>query len=211
MDKSAAHHSRNLIVSDLTLERGGDPLLTNLSFSVGSGEALLLRGPNGAGKTSLLLCLAGILQKTSGSIDWQGRDKDDKPNADLHFIGHKPAIKPGLSAAENLGFWASTCGADGANVLLALDAAGLAHAAAFDAGYLSAGQTRRLSLARLIAAPRPIWLLDEPTSALDTKGDAWVCRLIDDHCKAGGMVIAATHLDLNIKAKQHELNLESKL
>lgn len=209
MDKSASLPSRTLIVTNLAIDRGGEPLLSNLSFSAGAGDTLLLRGPNGVGKTSMLLCLAGILREAEGSIDWQGRHVDDRPGADMHFIGHRPAIKAGLTAFENLKFWADVCGADESNVLPALEQAGLAHAADFDAGYLSAGQTRRLALARLIAAPRPIWLLDEPTSALDAHGDKWVCGLIDTHIANGGLVIAATHLDLNLKAKAQTLELGS--
>lgn len=188
--------ARNLVVSSLYCSRGGNEILVDLSFSVTAKSILLLRGPNGAGKSTLLMCLAGILRPDEGTIDWQGRDKEQQPGADMHFIGHRQAVKPGLTVKENLQFWADMHGAEQTNIDHALQSAGLAHAADFDSAFLSAGQTRRLSLARLIAIPRPIWLLDEPTSALDASGDKWVADLMTQHVKNGGLIIAATHLDI---------------
>lgn len=200
---------RSLTVSSLYCSRGGHEILADLSFSVAAKSTLLLRGPNGAGKSTLLMCLAGILRPEEGSIDWQGRDPEALPGADMHFVGHRHAIKSGLTVAENLSFWADIQGTGPQFVDKALESAGLTHAADFDAAYLSAGQTRRLSLARLIAVPRPIWLLDEPTAALDAQGDQWVAGLIEQQVQNGGLVIAATHLDIGQKktATTKTLNL----
>lgn len=207
MNNGSPLPTRDLKVSALAIDRGGKQLLENLTFSADAGESVLIIGPNGAGKTSLLLCLAGILRATAGKIEWQGRHDDDRPGSDIHFIGHRSAVKPGLTVFENLSFWANVYGTNTNSVSSALEQAGLGHAADFDAAFLSAGQTRRLALARLIAAPRPIWLLDEPTSALDAAGDKWICALIDDHISNGGMVITATHLELNLKSRPKTLNL----
>jgi heme exporter protein A len=209
MEIPAPLPARNLTVSSLYCSRGGHEILADLSFSVAPKTMLLLRGPNGAGKSTLLMCLAGILRPDEGTIDWQGRDPEALPGADMHFIGHRPAIKSGLTVRENLGFWADIHGVGPQFVDKALESAGLAHAADFDAAYLSAGQVRRLSLARLIAIPRPIWLLDEPTAALDAQGDQWVAELIEQQVQNGGLVVAATHLDIGKKktAKTQTLNL----
>lgn len=190
---------RHLKVTTLACMRGEHEIFTNLGFDAAPGEAVLVRGPNGVGKTSLLMCLAGFLPITSGTIAWQGRNPDDRPNTDMHFIGHQSAIKPGLTTAENLDFWAIINGANTTAVSTALNEAGLEHAENLDAALLSAGQTRRLALARLSVSPRPVWLLDEPTAALDAQGDKWVTQLIDIHLDNGGIVIAATHLDLALK------------
>lgn len=196
MKKTALLSHRVLTVEGLNCSRGGYEILIDLSFSLSSGNILLLRGPNGAGKSTLLMCLAGILRAQSGTIDWQGRTEDEQSGADMHFIGHRHAIKPDLTVFENLKFWADMSGADARHVDAALQNAGLAHAAHFNAAFLSAGQTRRLSLARLTAIPRPIWLLDEPTAALDAAGDKWVATLMREHIANGGLIIAATHLDI---------------
>lgn len=199
MSNSAPLPVRHLKVTTLTCVRGELEIFAQLAFEATPGEAVLVRGPNGAGKTSLLMCLAGFLPISEGRIDWQGRDPDDRPGTDIHFVGHLPAVKPGLTVAENLTFWADMNNGDKNEVAPALVAAGLDHAATLDAALLSAGQTRRLALARLLVAPRPIWLLDEPTAALDTDGGKWITRLIDTHLDNGGITIASTHLDLSLK------------
>lgn len=199
MIKPDPYASRHLNVSNLACIRGERDVFFNVGFSVGPGELLLLRGPNGAGKTSLLMCLCGFVPTAEGTIDWVGRTADEEPGTDTHFVGHLSAVKPGLTVAENLRFWALVNGGDANQVDVVLEAAGLAHAAEIDAGLLSAGQTRRLALSRLSVAPRPIWLLDEPTAALDAAGDKWVSGLIDHQLDRGGMVIAATHLDVTLK------------
>lgn len=158
------------------------------------GTALLLRGPNGAGKTTLLLTLAGVVAPVAGSLALDGVDPDEGPL--LHFCGHRNAVKPRLSVEENLQFWAALNGGDGLPVRDALEQVGLGALARLDAGYLSAGQGRRLALARLLVSPRPLWLLDEPTAALDRQGQALVAGLIDAQLQSGGIVVAATHDEL---------------
>ena len=176
----------------------------NVDFSTVSGKALLLRGANGTGKTSLLMALAGYLHISDGTINWRedgGSANDDEysPIQNMHFIGHQHSIKTTLSLGDNLGFWCQLNGGDSNKVQPALEAAGLGHATSLDAALLSAGQSKRLSLARLLVADRPVWLLDEPTSSLDAAGDKWVSSLIDNHLDRGGMVIAATHLNLVLR------------
>ena len=188
--------ARQLVISNLACERGHREIFTNLNFSAGPGEIVLLRGANGVGKTSALMCLAGFLPVASGSIEHHGHDKEQRPDQDIHFVGHLSALKPGLSVVENLVFWAHMLGGDPAYAPDILAAAGLAHAANLDASLLSAGQSRRLALARLNIAPRPLWLLDEPTAALDKAGDQWVASLIETHLDSGGLAVVATHLDL---------------
>ncbi|HEY8576508.1 MAG TPA: heme ABC exporter ATP-binding protein CcmA [Devosia sp.] len=179
-----------LCAEALQCGRGGMALTAPLSLTVESGQCLLLRGPNGTGKTTLLLTLAGIVPPLEGKLAIKGRDEDARV---LHYCGHRNAIKPRLTVAENLDFWAEVNGPSGTSVDEALGEVGLGHLAELDAGYLSAGQGRRLALARLLVSQRPLWLLDEPTAALDVEGHALVTRLLDRHLSLGGMAIAATH------------------
>ena len=180
-----------LTVRDLAISRGGRVLFDGLGFSVAPGGLLLLRGPNGAGKSSLLLALAGVLRPAAGTLDWHA---EEPPK--LHLLGHQPGVKSRLTLLENLGFWRAVNGPTGIDPQAALDQVGLGHLSALDAGYLSAGQTRRLALARLLVTDRKLWLLDEPLAALDAQGDTLVARLIADRLASGGSVIAATHDDL---------------
>lgn len=189
----------NLFARDIALTRGGLDVFTGLSLEAGAGEAVLVRGPNGAGKSSLLLALGGHLPLKAGIIQWVGVDEDSQPGSHIHFVGHLPAVQRGLTVEENLAFWTCVYGGDEGRVGLALEAAGLAKIASLSAGVLSAGQTRRLALARLVAVPRPVWLLDEPTSALDAQGAGWVAALLTAHLDAGGLALAATHLDIGIE------------
>lgn len=179
-----------LRATDLSCGRGGMALSSNLSFSASAGQCLLLRGPNGTGKTTLLLTLAGVIAPLAGSFAFEGAPDDERV---IHYCGHRNAIKPRLSVQENLQFWASLNGPTGLGEQAALDQVGLSHLATLDAGYLSAGQSRRLALARLLVTHRPLWLLDEPTAALDTEGHDLVTRLLDRHLDMGGLALAATH------------------
>lgn len=178
-----------LDVSGLSLERGGRVLFDDLSFRLEAGQLLLLRGANGAGKSSLLLALAGILRPLAGRIS---RDEE----VPLHLLGHGRGVKSRLTLTENLAFWQAMNGKTGTGPAEALERVGLGGLDDIEAGHLSAGQTRRLGLARLLVTNRPIWLLDEPTAALDDRGAALVEELIAGHCAAGGAVLAATHHDL---------------
>jgi heme exporter protein A len=184
----------------LTLERGGRRLFSGLDFSVAAGEALVVTGPNGAGKSSLLRVVAGLLSPTEGTVRLVGGDDEAPLAAQVHYLGHLDAVKPALSVAEALAFWAVFLGGTRARVEEALDTVGLAALADLPSAYLSAGQRRRLALARLVAAPRPLWLLDEPTAALDAAAERRLGEMIADHVAGGGMVMAATHAELPVPA-----------
>ncbi|MGE3228064.1 MAG: heme ABC exporter ATP-binding protein CcmA, partial [Hyphomicrobium sp.] len=198
-----------LHADNLTVERGSRAVISHLSFNVRAGEALLVVGPNGAGKTTLIRTLAGFIAPSAGSITLKGdtadRDRSDGDIADLcHYVGHLTGVKAALTAAENLLFWARYLGADGGEFLrerveAALARFGLLSLADFPAGLLSAGQKRRLGLARLTVASRPIWLLDEPTVSLDATSTDLLAALIEEHLRARGIVIAATHLPLGLE------------
>lgn len=175
-----------LTVNDLSIARGGLRLLAGLSFRLEAGQALVLRGPNGVGKTTLLRTLAGLQPPLSGQIDVA-------PDA-LAYAGHLDGVKATLTVEENLSFWGSIFG-DG-SVDAAIEAFALGPLRERAAGQLSAGQKRRLGLARLVVAGRKIWLLDEPTVSLDTGAVAMLETAINAHLDAGGAVLAATHIDL---------------
>ncbi|MGJ8529503.1 heme ABC exporter ATP-binding protein CcmA [Maritalea sp.] len=182
-------------VRELSCSRSGFVIFAGVSFNAMPGEVILLRGPNGAGKSTCLAALHGALTPSDGIIDIELDDDERSPRELLHVIGHVPGVKTTLTVRENLQFWADLYGSAD-NIDLAIDAAGLHLIADSDAAILSAGQTRRLALARLLVAERPIWILDEPTSALDKQGEGWVGDLIASHANKGGIIIAATHLDI---------------
>jgi heme exporter protein A len=198
MNVQNALPARTIEVARLACRRGERQLFEALDFAVVPGELLLLRGPNGVGKTTLLLALAGLVRPDGGTITVQGRNEDERPGEDLHLMGHQPAIKPRLTAAENLEFWSDLFGGDRGLVAPALERVGLGPIADLEAGHFSAGQTRRLALGRLLVADRPIWLLDEPTAALDGEGEQLVIALLDAHLKRGGIAVAATHHDIHV-------------
>lgn len=182
----------------LGVGRGETVLARNITFSVPSGTALMLRGPNGAGKSTLLLTLAGLLQPLDGSLALEGHEDDLGPA--FHHCGHRNAIRPRLSVLETLDFWRGLNGNPAMSDEDALDRVGLSKQAKIDAAYLSAGQQRRLALARLLVSARPVWLLDEPTSALDTDGQALLAGLIADHLDQGGLAVIASHDAIAIDA-----------
>lgn len=189
-----------LVAAGLALDRGGRRLFEDVSFAVEAGESLVVTGPNGAGKSSLLRVVAGLLAPSEGTVRLAGGDDELPLAAQVHYLGHLDAVKPSLSVAEALGFWAVYLGGGRDRVDDALEAVGLSALADLPSAYLSAGQRRRLALARLIAAPRPLWLLDEPTAALDAAAERRLGDLIRDHVSGGGIVVAATHAELPIPA-----------
>jgi heme exporter protein A len=187
---------------DLRCVRGGREVFSGLAFEVSSGEALAITGPNGAGKTSLLRLVAGLLTIAGGSIALEGSDGELTLAEQAHYLGHRDALKPALSVMENLSFWRDFLGGETFDAAESLSKAGLDHAAELPAAFLSAGQRRRLSIARLLAVRRPIWLLDEPANALDAAGQSLFAVFMSDHLARGGLIIAATHAPLGIEAKE---------
>ncbi len=184
-----------LNAQNLSCIRGEQEVFADVAFQVSGGEALIVRGANGTGKSSLLMCLAGLLP-VSGNVSWQKGGKSlTKPEYFelIHFIGHLNAIKNELTLAENLQFWSAMFGGDSTPIADALERANLGGLDTYQAGHLSAGQRHRLSLARLLVTPRPVWLLDEPSSALDQQGDRWVADLIQGQISSGGLAVVATH------------------
>ncbi|MCX7313299.1 MAG: heme ABC exporter ATP-binding protein CcmA [Alphaproteobacteria bacterium] len=194
-----------LEASSLACVRGGREVFSGLEFTLGGGAALLITGRNGAGKSSLLRMLAGLVRIAGGQLTLTGGDPERTIPEQAHYLGHLDALKPSLTVAENLGFWARYLGG-GAAPATALATVGLAALADLPAAYLSAGQRRRLSLARLVSVKRPVWLLDEPTAALDREAQDVLADLLKRHLAGGGLVVAATHGPIGLDGAQ-ELRL----
>jgi heme exporter protein A len=194
-----------LVAENLVLERGGRPVVNGLSLRLDAGSAIVLTGANGSGKSTLLRALAGYLKPTAGSVRVVGVGEDVEPGEVCHFVGHLDGIKTHLTAAENLSFWATYLGGGdnvGARVERALAQFSLDALADIPAGYLSAGQKRRLGLARLAVAPRPLWLLDEPTVSLDAASVDVLVAAINAHLTSGGLAVIATHVPMALAAAQ---------
>lgn len=184
-----------LSVTDLSCDRGGRRVLDGVSFELAAGEALVLRGPNGAGKSTLLRALAGLVP-AGGRVVLDGRALGREARAEaMGYAGHLDAIKPQLTVAENLAFWARLFGGDAGPAMAEL---GLGRLADRPAHLCSAGQKRRLGLARLMVAARRVWLLDEPTVALDAEAVERLTAVVGAHLGAGGMALVATHVALGI-------------
>lgn len=185
-----------LIANDLSCRRGDYPVFAGVDFMVSDGEALQLTGNNGSGKSSLLRLLCGLLDPEAGTIDLVGAPDDTEIAEQCHYLGHDNALKGAMTALDNLHFWRDTFGRTGLDPYAALKVVGLTRIADLPAAYLSAGQNRRVALARLLVSKRPIWLLDEPTAALDAASETLLGTLVVQHMEAGGMVIVATHMSL---------------
>ncbi len=198
---------------DLVCIRGERRVFSGLGFSIGPGGALILAGPNGSGKSSLLRLMAGLSRPAAGMLAWDGEDIGQDPeahNARFHYVGHLDAVKPALGVLENLEFWTGlrpgtgqdTGSAKGQAEMKALEAFAISHLADIPGRFLSAGQKRRVGLARIIAAPAGLWLLDEPTTALDAGAMENLRAAIGEHRSGGGMVVVSTHSDIGLDGAQ---------
>lgn len=189
-----------LKATNLTCERGGRTVFRDVSLSLSSGELLQLTGPNGSGKSTLLRLIAGLNEPASGTLLFEGGDGDLSIGQRAHYIAHQEAVKSALSVHENLAFWRDFMG--GGDVDEALAAFDLTRLSSYPAGLLSAGQKRRLALARLVLVPRVLWLLDEPTVGLDAASLARFVGVMAAQLGQGGMIIAATHVPLGREPEQ---------
>ncbi len=194
----------------LRVDRGGRAIVRGVDFEMRAGEALLVLGRNGAGKSTLLRALAGFLSLREGEVRLNGGAAEATLAEQAHYVGHADGLKAALTALDNLEFWARMLkGAAGAGLSPegALEKVGLARVGDFPVAYLSAGQKRRVALARLFVAPRPIWLLDEPATALDVGSQAKFAEAMAAHRAGGGFILAATHAPLGlVDAKELRLD-----
>ena len=189
---------------DLTIERGGRQLFAGLSFEASAGVGLIVTGPNGAGKSSLLRALCGFLPLEAGGFALEGGDPERTVGEQAHYLGHADGVKGALTAGENLAFAAAMLGGRSSREAerAALARMGLAHVIDFPARLLSAGQRRRVALARLLIADRPLWLLDEPATALDAAAQAALAAIMRERLRSGGIIVAAAHAPLGLERAQ---------
>lgn len=200
---SAASTALKLEVQDLAGDRGEERIFSDISFQLAEGSALLITGPNGSGKSTLLRVLAGLLPKSHGVIRFDGGSEEwpDLPAA-CHYLGHRNGLKDAASVEENLLFWQNYCGHPHLEPWEALDMVGLGDIGHLPFAYLSTGQRRRVAIARMLVAYRPVWLLDEPTAGLDRASERQFTELMKAHLEDGGMIVAATHLPLGLDGVQ---------
>ncbi len=185
-------NTRTLFVEDIAIDRGDKPVLEHVSFSLAPGALLWVIGDNGIGKTSLLKCIAGFIKPRTGRVLWGDENLHDTPAGSIAYQGHIDANKPMLSVAENLKFWHKLYASTG-DITDAIERVGLSEQTRLAAGRLSAGQSRRLSLARLYLKRAPLWILDEPTAAMDERGRDIIKTLMTHHLDNQGSVILASH------------------
>ena len=207
MDTAEQQGGAGLAVRGLDVERGGRRVISGLSFQVERGRALLLTGPNGAGKTTLIRALAGLLPWAGGQVELHDLGGDERFCERCHYVAHANAAKMDLSVRENLRFWVRFLNGDEGAEAAAMAAVGLNALADIPVRYLSAGQQRRVAIARLLVARRPLWLLDEPTVSLDAANTARLVAFGNAHLAEGGIIIAATHTPLAFEPTT-ELRLE---
>lgn len=194
-----------LVLRDVAVRRGGRRLFEGVSLALGGGQACALTGPNGSGKTSLLRAVAGLVPVEAGEIAFGPLDPADARGEHLHLVGHQDGLKPARTAREELSFWTRWFGGSERSVIDAAEALELMPLLDLEVRRLSAGQRRRLAMARLLAAPRALWLLDEPLSPLDTRWREAFGGLMRRHLDDGGLILAAVHDPLPIPAVSLEL------
>ncbi len=188
-----------LVAENLACDRGDTRIFEGLSFSIGAGEGMLVTGPNGAGKSTLLRVLAGLLPLTAGSVELDV----GTIAAHSHYLGPLNGMKAALTVTENLAFWRIYYGSGTITVEQALEQVGLAHVLDAPFSYLSTGQKRRVAIARLLLNDRPLWLLDEPTSGLDKEAEKLFADLVAEKIRNEGIVVAATHLPIDVAGMKH--------
>ncbi|RRY13227.1 heme ABC exporter ATP-binding protein CcmA [Brucella anthropi] len=188
-----------LEAENLAGERGGETIFAGLSFALGEGEALVVTGPNGSGKSTLLRIISGLLQPEAGKVELREDGTVFPVRAACHYLGHQNAMKPALSVRENLSFWQKFNGAAQTEIDEALEAVDLPGVEHLPFGYLSTGQKRRVSIAKLLVSHRPLWIVDEPTAGLDKASEARFAELMRGHMRDGGIVVAATHIPLGLE------------
>ncbi|MHC5231442.1 heme ABC exporter ATP-binding protein CcmA [Brucella sp. LJL56] len=188
-----------LEAENLAGERGGETIFAGLSFALSEGEALVVTGPNGSGKSTLLRIICGLLQPEAGKVEFREDGTVLPVRAACHYLGHQNAMKPALSVRENLTFWQKFNGAAQAEIDEALEAVDLPGVEHLPFGYLSTGQKRRVSIARLLVSHRPLWIVDEPTAGLDKASEARFAEIMRGHMREGGMIVAATHIPLGLE------------
>lgn len=202
-----------LVAEALGASRGPETIFRNLAFTVAAGESLVVTGPNGIGKSTLLRVVAGLLRPDGGQVVLQGAPQFEMVAEACHYLGHRNGMKRELSVGENLGFWSALMGQQGlgsdrGHILDALDQVGLDATIDLPFGYLSAGQQRRVAMARLLIADRPVWILDEPTAAIDAHSEGLFAGMVDRHLARGGLALMATHQPLAV-SRQTQLALDA--